>query len=489
MSQPPRPNIVHGAFLAIAMRWTDRLIGLVSTLILARLLTQTDFGVVATASLVIAFADVLLEMGVLMVLMQNKSPTPEHYNTAWTIRFIQTAIMTTLVLLGAPYAAEYFNNPALTPVIQVLALTFVFEGLENIWIINLQKDQQYARDFKFVFSKRFTGFIVTIVFAFISPSYWALVTGALSGRLMGVILSYVMHPGRPRPSLSKFKEIFAMSQWVWLDSITNYFQLRLHEIVVASRESSAVMGTYSLAGQIAAMPTSELLMPLNRVLFPAFVKVKDDLAELKRVFLLAQSVQALIGIPAGVGMALVAHEAVLLMLGEKWLSAVPFVEILAYIGCLASIDASGIYLLNTLGLFRIVALYSGIQVTTFAFFAYLIFPSGGAYVVAQLRLVLAMVGLGILVWLLCRALHGLKVREMLASVVRPAIGALAMALAILWLENSMQWPMLGMLLGKIVLGGTVYVVTVMALWYFTGRRQGAESWLLAKFVYPRLKAR
>ena len=489
MPQPPRPNIVHGAFLAIAMRWTDRLIGLVSTLILARLLTQTDFGVVATASLVIAFADVLLEMGVLMVLMQNKSPTPEHYHTAWTIRFIQTAIMTTLVLLGAPYAAEYFNNPALTPVIQVLALTFVFEGLENIWIINLQKNQQYARDFKFVFSKRFTGFLVTIVFAFISPSYWALVAGALSGRLMGVILSYVMHPGRPRPSLSKFKEIFAMSQWVWLRSITTYFQLRLHEIVVASREPSAVMGTYSLAGQIAAMPTSELLMPLNRVLFPAFVKVKDDLAELKRVFLLAQSVQALIGIPAGVGMALVAHEVVLLMLGEKWLSAVPFVEILAYIGCLISITTSGVYLLNTLGLFRIVALYSVIQVIMFACLAYLVFPTGGAYVVAQLRLLLAIIGIGIFVWLLCRELRGLKPQEMFVSVIRPTLGAIAMALAILWLERSVDWPLLGMLLAKIALGGSVYVITVLALWHFGGRQAGAESWLLEKFVYPRLKTR
>lgn len=483
------PNIVHGAFLAVAMRWTDRLIGLLSTIILARLLVPADFGVIATASVVIAFADVMLEMGVLMVLMQTKSPTVADYDTAWTIRLIQTSIMTMLVLIGAPYAATYFGNPELTLVIRVLALTFVLEGLENIWIVNLQKHQQYARDFRFMFSKRITGFLITIVVAVVYQSYWAMVAGALGGRLTGVILSYAMQPNRPHFSLARFHEIFSLSQWVWLRSIAAYFQMRLHEIVVANRESPATMGTYSLAGQIAAMPTTELLMPLNRVLFPAFVKVKDNLAELKRVFLLAQSVQALIGIPAGVGLALVAREAVLLMLGEKWRSAVPFVEILAYMGCLTAITSSGFYVLNTLGKFKIVAAYSCSQVLIFAVCAYLVFPEAGADGVARLRLALAAFGLLTFTFFLRRELEGLQAREMLASVFRPAIGAGVMALAILQLESVLELPLLPSLIAKIAVGCVVYAGTVASLWYLGGRKTGAESWLLEKFVYPRFRTK
>lgn len=482
-----KPNIVHGAFLAVAMRWTDRLIGLVSTIVLARLLVPADFGVIATASVVIAFADVMLEMGVLMVLMQTKSPTVADYDTAWTIRLIQTSIMTALVLIGAPYAADYFGNPELTLVIRVLALTFVFEGLENIWIINLQKHQQYARDFHFMFSKRIAGFLITIAVAVIYQSYWAMVAGALGGRLTGVILSYVMHPNRPHFSLARFSEIFSLSQWVWLRSIATYFQRRLHEIVVANRESSATMGTYSLAGQIAAMPTTELLMPLNRVLFPAFVKVKDDLAELKRVYLLAQSVQALIGIPAGVGMALVAHETVLLMLGEKWMSAVPFVEVLAYMGCMTAITSSGFYVLNTLGKFKIVAAYSCSQVLIFAVCAYLIFPEAGADGVARLRLVLAAFGLFTFTLFLRRELKGLKAREMLASVFRPAVGAATMAFVIIQINQALELPLLPMLALKILCGGTVYVITVTMIWYLGGRKSGAESWLLERFGPARFR--
>lgn len=482
-----RPNIIHGAFLAIAMRWTDRLIGLISTVVLARILVPADFGIIATASLVIALADVLLEMGVYMVLMQNKHPTVAHYDSAWTIRFIQTSIMTAAVLIAAPYAAAYFSNPELTPVIRILALTFVLEGLENIWIINLQKEQQYARDFRFMFTKRFVGFAVTMIGAIATHSYWAMVAGTLSGRLAGVILSYAMHPNRPRFSLAKFREIFSMSQWIWVRSIANYFRGRLHQIVVASREPSAVMGTYTLAGQIAAMPTTELLAPLNRVLFPVFVKVKEDLAELKRIYLLSQSVQALIGIPAGVGLALVAHEAVLLMLGEKWLAAVPFVEILAYLGCLTAITSSGYYVLTTLGRFKIVAAYASSQVAVFALCAYLIFPEAGAEGVARLRLALAAFGLITFTLLLRRELKDLKIREMLASVLRPAMGAGAMALALIQLERALDLPLPAMLALKILAGGTVYALTVTLVWYAGGRKAGAESWLLERFVYPRLR--
>ena len=480
-----KPNIIHGAFLAVAMRWTDRLIGLISTVILARILVPADFGIIATASIVIALADVLLEMGVYMVLMQTKNPTPAHYDTAWTIRFIQTLIMTVVVLLAAPLAADYFNNPALTPVIRILAFTFLLEGLENIWIITLQKDQQYTRDFRFMFSKRFAGFIITVAGAIIYESYWALVAGTLGGRLTGVILSYVMDRRRPHFSLEKFREIFTLSQWVWVRSVASFFQGRLHQIVVASRESSAVMGTYSLAGQISAMPTTELLAPLNRVLFPAFVKVKDNLAELKRVFLLAQSVQALVGIPAGVGLTLVANEAVTLLLGAKWLPAVPLVETLALMGCFTSITASGFYVLSTLGKFKIIAAYAWIQVAIFALLAYLIFPQAGAQEVAELRLALAGVGLISFTLFLRRELPGLRVTEMLDSVARPAIGAIAMALTVRAIAPYLTLSLLPSLALKVTIGGLAYAAVVLLAWQLSGKRKGAESYLIEKFLLSR----
>ena len=102
------------------MRWTDRSIAFVSTLILARLLVPEDFGVIAMASLVIGLADVFFELGVNVALIQNRTPSQEHYDTAWTLRIIQTTLAAIVVVIAAPLAATYFNDPRVTLVVQVL---------------------------------------------------------------------------------------------------------------------------------------------------------------------------------------------------------------------------------------------------------------------------------------------------------------------------------------------------------------------------------
>lgn len=464
----------------MSMRWIDRLIGLASTLILARILVPEDFGVIAMASVVIALADVLLEMSVHIALLQNKDATPAHYDTAWTIRLIQTSIMTAIVILAAPLAATYFNEPRLTPVIQVLALTFVFEGLENIWIISFQKEMKFTKDFRFMFIKRVMGFIVTIVLAFATESYWALVAGNLAGRATGVVLSYIMHPNRPHFSLSKFREIFSISQWMLVRSIGRFLNGRLHVFVVGGRVDAATMGAYSLAGQIAAMPSTELLAPLNRVLFPMFVKVKDDLHELKRVFMLAQGVQTLVAVPAAVGLCLIARETIILLLGEKWLPAAPFVEVISLLSGLGAIVASGSYLMITLGKIRIAAMYSWVQVSLFAIIAIGLYPDGDAMDVVWQRFGIACFGFTLYVTMILRYLHVLKLVDIIASVWRPITGALVMAAVLFWSNETLQLAVLQSLLAKVTLGVTSYVSTVLILWWLSGLSDGAESYLLNK---------
>ena len=183
---PKSQTILQGTVLTVAMRWTDRLIGLISTLILARLLVPEDFGIIAMASLAIGLADVMLDLGVNIALIQNRNVTQAHFNTAWTLRLIQTAIATLLVLATAPLAAEYFKNDRLQPVLQVLAFSILISGFENIGIIRFQKEMQFGAEFRFMFLRRMAGFLVTIGAAWFLHSYWALVIGTLAGRVIGV---------------------------------------------------------------------------------------------------------------------------------------------------------------------------------------------------------------------------------------------------------------------------------------------------------------
>ncbi|MCM8566099.1 lipopolysaccharide biosynthesis protein [Thauera linaloolentis] len=466
--------------LSVAMRWTDRLIGLVSTLILARLLAPEDFGIIAMASLAIGLLDVLLDLGVNVALIQNPKATSAHYDTAWTLRLLQSAVAASIIFLGAPLAGEYFGDARVIPVMQVLSASIIIAGLENIGIIEFQKKMQFGLDFRFMFLKRIVGFIATISAAFLMQSYWALVIGTLTGRVIGMLVSYRMHPMRPRISVEKFGEIFAVSQWMLVRSSGQYLDTNLHKILVGRRADSAVLGGYTLADEISAMPSTELLAPINRALFPAFVAAKENIAELKRLFLMAQGVQTLIGIPAGIGLAMVAPEIVGLLLGEKWLPAVPFVQILALVGSIQAITTSGGYVLITLGRVRQIALISWAQIGVFVIGAFTILPDAGASALAMMRLATVTIGLFTIFWLLTRALESLSAIDMAATISRPIFGAAAMAGALHLLDESLSAGALPLLITKLVVGVVVYTLTVLALWALFGRGRGAEAYVLEK---------
>ena len=484
MSQRPK-SVAESALITVAMRWTDRSIAFVSTLILARLLVPEDFGVIVMASLVIGLADVFFELGVNVALIQNRTPSQEHYDTAWTLRIIQTTLAAIVVVIAAPLAATYFNDPRVTLVVRVLAVSLMLSGFENIAVVTFQKEMQFGKEFQFLFCKRIVGFIVTIVAAWVIRSYWALVIGALAGRTFGVALSFAMHPMRPRLSLKKFRDIFAVSQWMLVRSIGGYLQLKLHYAIVGARESASVLGAYSLASEISALPTSELLAPINRVLFPAFVRVKHDLVELKRVVLLAQGVQTMIAMPAAIGLILVSSEAVLLLLGEKWMSAVPFVKVFALISFLTSIATSGTYVLITLGKIRLIAISSWVLVGLFATLALVVFPEAGAFEIANLYLAVVTLGLIALVMLLLRELKGLRFRDIAASIIRPLIAVSIMALCVVLVARVPGLDGWWLLIAKILVGAATYSVSILTLWLMSGRPSGAESYLLDEAMHWR----
>jgi O-antigen/teichoic acid export membrane protein len=469
-----------GALIVVGTRWIDRVVGLISTVILARLLLPEDFGIIAMASIVIGLVDVLLDMGVNVTLIHNKSATQQDYDAAWTLRLIQSALATLLVIAAAGPAATYFHDPRVASVIQVLSLALLLSGFENIGTVTFQKKFEFGVEFRFYFIRRMSGFALTVVCAWLMHSYWALVIGTLGGRAVGVVLSYAMHPMRPRPSFSRMKPMLSFSSWNLLRGIAGYLNDSLHRFVVGGREPTAVMGSYSFGSDIAAIPSTELLAPLNRVLFPMFVAMRDDAARLKRTLLLALGVQTLVAVPAGAGLVLVAREMVLALLGEKWILAVPFVQIIAAVNIVSAIGNSSGFMLLALGRARLVGLSAWTGVLLFTVLSMAVFPHAGAVAIATLRLTVAAFGLMIFLYLVKREMPSLRWGDTLASIWRPCVASAAMALVLLALPSLSGWPPVAQLLIKVSLGATVYLVALGALWRLAGCPEGAESYLLEK---------
>jgi lipopolysaccharide exporter len=483
---PHTKSVFHGALLTVAMRWSDRLIGLISMMVLARLLVPADFGIVAMASLVVGLFDVLLDLGVSIALIQNSKAEREDYETAWTLRLVQALIAGILIIVTAPLAAKYFHNPNVTDVLRVMAVSVIVGGLENIGIVTFQKNMEFGRDFKFFFYKRVSGFLITLTAAFLLHSYWAMVLGTLSGRIAGVFLSYGMHTHRPRFSFSRLRHLWSFSQWVLVRNIGAYFDSRTDKLLVGHRADAAITGAYTVADEIAAMPTTELLAPLGRVLFPAFVKKRDDPDAFARTVSLAIGVQGLVAIPACAGLVLVANDAVFVLLGAKWQQAAPLLQIMALTNLLLALTHSGGYALLAMGKIRMLAFVIWFQAGLFFFTAFLLVPGSGAMGLAAIRLLVVAIGSLVSIWIVLHQIKALKTAAFFLPLIRPSLATIVMSIT-LYSLHSVFFDMVPFirLVCEIGIGGIVYSASIGAMWVLTGRTEGAEAYLLKNFIRKR----
>lgn len=474
-------SLASGAVIMVVMRWVDRLIGIVSTFILARLLVPDDFGIVAMASVVVAFADVLFDLGINVAVIQRTNPSQSFYNTAWTLRILQSSCVALVLTAIAPFAAEYYKDPRVTAVVQIMALSMVVSSFENVGVINFQKELRFTDDAKYVMFKRLVGFITTIVLTLVLHSYWGMIIGALVGRLASTLRSYMVHPMRPWFSLSDIREIFSVSQWVLVKNVSQYLDSKLPVFLVGGMGNTSVTGGYTLASEIADVPGTDLLAPINRVLFPAFARARENLGELSRLLLSAQAVQVMVTFPACVGFVMTARDFVPVALGAKWVFIVPFIQILALSNIIQSINSSANYVLTVVGQIRLLALTSWIQIGLFSLGAFLMRGHLTPEFVTQLRLGSIVLTFSISYMLLMRYVPGLSVLMLVRSAGRPVLGCLAMVLALSLLDAELQAAHWVMLITKVVVGAAVYCAVVLACWRLAGYPDGAESYFLNKF--------
>ena len=173
-------KVAHGAAWMVILKLVVRSIGLVSTLILVRLLEPSDFGIVAMAMSIVAALELLTAFGFDITLIQNQKADAAEYDTAWTLNVLLGAGAAVLLIVLAHPAAGFYEEPALVPVFQVIAIVSLLQGLENIGMVDFRKHLKFEKEFLFHVLVKMFGFVVTIALAFKLRSYWALVLGTVA---------------------------------------------------------------------------------------------------------------------------------------------------------------------------------------------------------------------------------------------------------------------------------------------------------------------
>ncbi len=482
-------SVARSSAWLIAGRWGSRIIGLVSTIILARLLAPEDFGLVAIAGLVIGFADILTQRGQRLAVLQKTDPDDDFINSAWTITLLTGLVLGVIVFATGPVFAYYFEDARVEIVIYVMSLIIFMLGFDNIGMMLYLKDFNFQKDFYLNIFEKIFPFIATLTLAIYLRNYWALVIGVLIGRFCTIVTTYFLHPYRPRLCFKKISEVWAFSGWVLIESIGNYFTLRLDRFFIPSVGSTSAMGYYHVGADLARMPTFELFMPLNRAFFPAYARLQNSPKEMINNFVNILSVAAVICIPVSVGFALVADDAVRFIYGEKWIPMIPVVSWISVNAGVLAILSTFYPVLQASGHPRLAASITFVHAVLLAAGLFLFHSSYDSITgIAMIRTLISFAVIPFAIYCLRRVIH-VPLRQMFGAIWRPLLATGAMGFMLFYALPDFSSLATGLSLAlRITAGGVTFALILWLSWLLAGRPPGAEQ-ALTRLIKDRLKVK
>lgn len=333
---------VRGGFWVFALSAIARALGLLRTVILARVLSPDDFGLMGVALLSMSALETFSQTGFSQALVQKQEDTDEYLDTAWTIQVIRGFVLASILFLGAPLVGQFFGEPAATMLVRVLGLSELLKGLTNIGVVYFSKQLDFQKQFIYQISGILADLAVAIPIALVLRSVWALAFGLLAGNLVRCVASYIIDPYRPRLQFNEgqVRELFGFGKWILGSSILVFLITQGDDVFVGKLLGTTMLGFYQMAYKISNMPATEITHVISQVTFPAYSKLQDNISKLGEAYLKVLQLTAFLSFPiAGLIFAL-APDFTQIFLGEKWMPMVPAMQVLVLAGLVRSIAAT-----------------------------------------------------------------------------------------------------------------------------------------------------
>jgi O-antigen/teichoic acid export membrane protein len=364
---------VKGAGWVGGLRMTSRVLSLLKTAVLARLLDPAQFGVFGVITLTIALFEILMETGVNTVLIQEEEDIDSFINTAWLISIIRGMIIALAITLFAYPVSRFFASPQVLRLLLWSSLVPLIRGFINPAMVKFQKNLEFQKEFYFRFSILTFESLMAIAGAILTHSVASLVLALVFSAGFEVILSFLFC--QPRPQLSwdnkKAGKIVSMGKWVTLNGIFSYLVAQGDDAVVGRLLGMENLGLYQLAYKISNLPFTEVTDVVSRVVFPVYSKISQDKARVERAFRKSLLGITFLVIPGVIIIFLFPETVIRIVLGEKWLGAAQALRILAFFGLTRAIGGS---VQPVLYAFKKQSLAAKISLVKLLFMAALIIP-------------------------------------------------------------------------------------------------------------------
>jgi O-antigen/teichoic acid export membrane protein len=454
---PLRTKVLKGGFWLLTSRAVSRVFGLIRIIILARILAPEDFGIIGVAMMSIAILATFSQTGFEAALVQKKNNIASYLDSAWTISAARGCLLFLILFFSAPVIGAFFQLPQALAVIRTLSVNTLFSGFRSIKLVILKRELAFGKQFLYEFVAMAVDIIVSVAMALYLRNYWALVWGGLAANFTRLVMSYLLCPYSPRIRFDRhqLRELFGFGRWVLFSNLLVFAITQGDDLFVAKFLGVTALGMYQLAFMISNLPATEISHVISHVTFPAYAQLQDDRNRLREAYLKVLRLTALLSLPLAAGIYILAEESIALILGTKWLPAVPAVEVLVFAGCIRSIAATTGPVFRAVGQPKIDTFW---QVIRFTVLIGLIYPFtqlwgiAGAAASVLLSISISTIGFSAMT---ARVID-CRYRQLVGTIAVPASCSLGMMTVLGFLK--MVWPVLQLphLAGLILSGIFVY---------------------------------
>lgn len=473
-------QVVSGTLWIGSWRWSARLVGFATTIILARLLVPEDFGIIATAGIVVGFFAIMTALGTDSYLIRHAGPDRVDYDTAWTLRVVVISAASVAIYLAAQPGADYFDDQRIVNVLRLMAVAGWLSAFSNIGLTMLRRELKFRKIALIGISSRLTASCTTIALAFWLRNYWAMVIGEMVFTLVSLVLSYALHDYRPRFTLERVRIQWAFCKWIVVQNLAGFLRTQGSSFVIVKFFGIELMGVFTMAGRVAAFPTQVLIRPVLSPVFSGLAKKQQEPEAFVTSILKVLGATAFLILPAATLVASLSEELVVFLLGDRWAVAIPLVAPLTFSALLGVLGGPAGTVLTLKGRVKLLAGLNWFAAISSV--ALLIFTAQWLDIDA---LVWVLAGWGftflILHYAIMSALIGLSVVKLLGSIYRPLVASLVMALVIFQVSTMIDSAWLVILLSAIF-GGLSYFLVIALLWRVAGSPDSGEALLVRKIV-------
>lgn len=488
---PPTPSdpedraltsrVARGAAWVLGAGLLARFFGALNTIVVARLLVPEDIGLVAIATILMQLLQGFSDIGVSQAVVKFRNADRDDLDTLFTISVLRGLIIGAILIIAAPFAVEFYDDPRIGGVFLGVAAFPVLTGFINPKFYEFERDLKFSKEFISTVLNKFAGVAVSVAIAFAFRTYWAIILGLLTGGFVQLVLSYWLRPYRPQFSFQSMEKVLGVSGWLAGVSFLAALNNKLDVPILARFVGAGGAGAYFIGFQLSELVSGQIAMPLTRALYPGLSSLQGDNERMTRAYLRGVSALGAIAMPCAFGLAFVAEDSVAVLLGERWTAAVPVIQYLAPVVALQSLFFATQSYAIARGLTRLVfyreLVFLLVRLPIFIWATVKHGLAGAIYATALLGVFHIVLNL-----VLYSRASGRAFWEPLLSAWRSLAAVGFMAAYFLLLRPHLSiveaFPLLVRLSVDMAVGAGLYVAGHTGLWLVAGRPKGVEQEIL-----------